>query len=320
MLQIVRDRTPLTEKLIDEVNKHAREVASSLLDILSRSSPLYVTYAGASYAIAAARTFYWIVKQLTNTPIYMDSLDSFIYHVVAYRDEKPSLLAFVEPGGENIVGRLGELAGIFNVDAAVVTPPIPPPLKPRLESKLIAMEYSGRRPALFYVILAAVLGAEMVKRSGVSGRRSARLEDELSNIASTYDELVRRYKEPISAIAKKAKELATADKMRSTIEFYGTPTMLPAAIIFHSYTCEVAASNYGEISALFSKLAAGPLKSSMLVVLLATGVESDLIREAKFKLTATGKADFIEVIINTDPLSAPIYGTILAESFYDALH
>lgn len=307
MLPLTRDRYALAaatrEELRNAEEKLQQLVAELPLEQFLGAPTLYIAYAGPFYARAAAGLLYWPLRQLTEKDVHLDPAESLSYHVLAYRDTEAAAIAFFEPGSENTLARLSEASRLTGTRLLAVAPPLPPPVEDRVTSQgteLVVVE--GLPLVTAYLLLAAKLAAEAAKRLGGIELRRKRIVNEYSNISVVYDELLAEAKEELGKIAAAAE---TVD-----IVAY-TPTMEPAAAIA-SLAIAVKRGSPPATMTLTDALStiAHGLKPRTLLV-LATTAEQDLLREAKFKLSFTAQQTRLtQLVIGTDPLTAPLYASI----------
>ncbi|ABM79898.1 hypothetical protein [Hyperthermus butylicus] len=61
-------------------------------------------------------------------------------------------------------------------------------------------------------------------------------------------------------------------------------------------------------------------QQGIFLLVFATDVEADILRELRFKLSiAQNKGKLAEIIMHTDPLTAPVYASLIAELIGDML-
>lgn len=307
MLPLTRDRHALAaatrEELRSAEEKLQRLVAELPLDQFLGAPTLYLAYAGPFYARASASLLYWPLRQVTEKDVHIDPAESLSYHVLAYRDTEAAIIAFFEPGSENTLARLSEASRLTGTRLLAVTPPLPPPVEDRVASQgaeLVIVE--GLPLATAYLVLSAKLAAEAAKRIGGIELRRKRIIEEYSNIHSVYDDLV----------AETRKELDEIASTMNSIDIVAyTPTMEPAAAIA---SLAVAAKRGTPPATMtltdaLSVIAHGLRPRALLA--LATTAEQDLLREARFKLGFTAQQTRLtQLVIGTDPLTAPLYASI----------
>lgn len=319
MLQIIRNSSSLTEEELKSIEKRVNRIIedniSKLPQIIRKT--IYISYSGSWYAESSAHIFYWILRQITDTNIYVGSADSFIYHVIAYREENPLYISFTEEGSETIVSRLFHLANLMKFNLVAVTPPLPPNIKQNIPYNVELIELNYPKIHIYSVLLAAKLSINMAKLLTSIKTRSTKIFEEIGDISIVYNELVNQYQDVLE-------DLVAEVKKYKKLFIFSTPTLYPAAIFKRYYTLLWGADVYlFPLSSLTSKNIEELLDNNTLVLVLASTVEEDLIREVKFKLTVKeiiNESLIKTIVIKTDPLTAGIYGVLLSEKYSEILN
>lgn len=288
----------------------ADRISPRIASELSAGNPkLYISYAGFSYSKAAAVSLYRTLTQLAQVDVVLEDATTLIYHVLAYRENPSSIILFVEPGNENTLGRLADTAKYTGGTLVALTPPLPPILKQRVEQSAEVVEVAAEKPVVTYLSTALLVAAKLADASGGVKLRINRVLSEVSSLDEAVEELVERYKQQIGEMAR----LAVGNN-DSVVIF--TPTMEPAAIVYVS-----AAFSRGGTTRMLSvseALAAISLAEKLKwssVLILSTDAEQDSVREIQFKLSMKNpNTRKILVNVRTDPLTAPLYATILVEA------
>jgi hypothetical protein len=295
-----------TRRYVERQSKLASTIAERIRDAIASGEEkvVYAAYAGHSYARAAAIAYYRALRQLAQSMVGLETVEALIYHTLAYREESSTILLFAEPGTENMIGRLADAARYTGAKVAIVAPPLPPILKARVEDEAL-VEVNDPDPALAYIVSSVRLAAETAaKLSGVK-LRVERLRAEMEKLEPIVDELIARYKgelEQISGIKKGAR-----------VAVVYTPTMEPPAILLGEALRARGPTTITPTSSALSRMTAH--KSGWdSVVILSTDVEADSIRELQFKMSVTANVKHsIRVNLRTDPLTAPVYASILVK-------
>ncbi len=310
MLQVPGDRSALTSSELARLEDTLSEVAAAAADHLTeKRGRLYVAYAGEGYAKAAASIVYWPLRQLTSIDVEVLSLETLLYHVMAYReDEDSSILAFYEEGAETLAARLAQAGEIMGYRVVHVAPPLAPLLREQLDrwGQHLASMDTGSSVGVSYIIFAAKTLMNLLGRLGATRVRGDRVETEYRSIAAVYDSLLESYRNQLSKIRE-----SLGNRIDGVV--YYTPTLDGAA----SLASKRAETRYNTrlscrpISSVHSDLAAGSRPEFMVV--LHTGAEDDLVRAARFEATRRGySADKMVVLrFNTDPVTAPLYAALL---------
>ena len=297
-------------ELVEKAEKWSNESVDEGLGFLEPASRLYIAFLGDGYGEAAAYLAYWFVRVLApNLYVEIHSGEDLTYHVFAYQEEttvaNTRVAVFAEEGVENSLARLADAARLTGTRLLIVAPPTPPIIEARLGEPHVRVLLGGNATleALFY---AAKLGFELGRRKGVKSFRTDRLGGEIGNYAEVVEELVEKYRDFIESVKSVSGDVAIAF----------TPTMKPAAILLRSYfEAKGVQASMMTVAGLVKRLSTG--KVSRNVVLLCTDVEEDSVREARFKasmMMPSRQPKLIELHMKTDPLTAPIYASILVYS------
>jgi len=297
-------------ELVGKAERWSNESVAESLGFLEPASRLYIAFLGDGYGEAAAYLAYWFIRVLApNLYVEVHPGEDLTYHVFAYQEEEhvagTRVVVFAEEGVENPLARLADAARLTGTRLLIVSPPTPPLVEARLGEPHVRVLLGGNAvlEALFY---AAKLGFELGRKKGVKSFRTDRLGGEIGNYAEVVEELVEKYRGFTEAVRGISEDVAVAY----------TPTMRPAAVLLRSYfEARGVAVSTTTVAGLVRRLSAGRVPRN--VVLLYTGVEEDSIREARFKasmMMPSRQPRLIELHMKTDPLTAPIYASILVYS------
>ena len=306
MLPLPRDSTALTPATLSSIEADSTGKAEHVVEHIGSPTTIYVAFAGSSYAQASAQLFHWILRQLTEKTIYMGPVEAFLYHTLAYHDESSFILLFAEPGSENIIARTADAAHITGTRLLVVTQPLPDIIAERVGRENL-VEIASPRPSIHYVLVAAKSAAKLAERFSSIRVRVKRLVNELSSVTSIYESLIERYNDIVPIIAE-----ILAKKERA--DLYASTTMLPPAYILAGY---IDNARVYPISSLPVHVTSKQLHRN--VITLLTDIEADILKEVKFKVSMymPGNNRIVELILHTDPLTAPIYGSLVIEHALD---
>lgn len=279
---------------VAEAVRRAEEWAGAslgeLLHAFSGCRRIHVAWLGLR-ARAAGLVLYWFLRQLTSLDVELVLGEAAAYHTAAYRGSGGvCLLLYVEEGAESSAVRVCDAYRFTGVESVtVLSPPLPAPVAARLRGQGVSLvDLPGWLEA---VILSARLGLGLAERHGAGGVRVERLRGELGDLAG---------------VAREAAERFSALRSIGEGDFIAySPTMEPPALL--AWRPGVTLLPLSAASAL---IASGRLRGARLYMLY-TGVEDDLAREARFKASlSTPPLSLVEVRVNTDPLTAPIYASI----------
>lgn len=287
------------EALRREVEKGAR-LKDALTSLASEArEKIIFSYTGAGGV--AAWIAYWFVKQLApGVSVEIQPGDALAFHVLAYRESRDeyspasdtTVYLFVGPGGENQSIMVRDASLYTGARLAIISPRLPPLLRDRLGEEPRLLELDGVYTILA-PIAAALLALEIGESRGYSGTRVKRVEREVLTLTEVLDDLLERF----SDTARRAAECRSVE---CTVIY--TPTMRSAAIL-HSLLYGSRPLGVQDALAAFMGGVGGR------VLLMYTRGDADAVREVRFRALSRG-ASLVEVVMPTDPLTAPIY-TIL---------
>ena len=310
MLQGTADSSTLiaeTKRYVRRQVELALAICEKLTDTLENvggSTVVYAGYAGYSYARAAAITYYRALRQLAQLNANIEAVEALTYHVLAYREEGSIILLFAEPGTENMLGRIADAARYTGAKLTIVSPPLPPILKVWINENHL-VEVNEEDPTLAYMIASLRLAARTASKASGVKLRIDRLKSEMEDLDSIVEDLILKYRGELEQLAR--------IREGANIAITFTPTMEPPAIILGRVLQEKGFASLMPISSMLSYLATKS-KPWDYVVVLSTDVEADSVRELQFKLSMTSKPpSIVRINLRTDPLTAPVYATILAK-------
>ncbi len=321
MLSFTRNGFNIGEPLGDSLRKAegwgkqaAKEVVTSLAEATEK---VLITFAGLGYGEAAAYMLYWLLTQLSPaiSPFIIE-LEGLTYHTLAYREYRNGVvIVFVEEGMENRLVRLSDAVRLTGLKLVVVSPPQPPIVRVRLGEETLFVEVPEARPALYLLSFAANLGAEIAKRFGDESKRVERVSTEFESFAHLLPDVEKRYSDFISSMVK-----IIESKAAFLVSF--TPTMRPPAALLAQLAARRGVHVVRE--PLASTIARAAQRSHIpgTLVLLRTDVEEDGVRELRFKLSnmmPSRQPNLIELHMKTDPLTAPLYASMVVEAINDRL-
>lgn len=298
------------KELVERAEKWSNESVVKDLEFLESASRLHIAFLGDGYSEAAAYLAYWFIRVLAPS-LYVEVHpgEDLTYHVFAYQEEDTvagtRVVVFAEEGVENSLARLADAARLTGAKLLIISPPTPPLIEARLGEPhaRVLLGSNATLEALFY---AAKLGFELGRRKGVKSFRTDRLGGEVGNYAEVVEELVEKYRGFIEAVRGVSGDAIVAF----------TPTMRPAAVLLRSYfEARSVVVSTTTVAGLIKRLSTG--KVSRNIILLYTDVEEDSVREARFKasmMMPSRQPKMVELHMKTDPLTAPIYASILVYS------
>ncbi len=279
------------------------------IKLLGPAKEVLVSHVGGVAAEAAAYEAYWILRTLGKPFTWIGSLEDIAYHTLAYTkgEVERAILLVAEEGTDNSIARMLDAAKLTETRLVIVKQgPLHPLLEQRLPDTSTTLEVVMGNPILALQLLAVKVAARTSLESpGDSeglAKRAQRILEEVESLPEVVDELLHRYAGAINKIR--------GVKERAVIA-YSTTMRPPALILSDHYIKNGIVVRLLPLSELAAILTRGE-KLHGSTILLRTGVEDDYGREIGFKLSTRGmKHSSIEVRINTDPLTAPLYATLI---------
>ncbi len=291
------DRSELKRR-VAEAEGYASRVAGEVAS--EARERVVISYTGSGDI--PAYTAYWILREVAPTaPVEIYPGDALAFHILAYRrsgrDEysvasDTTIILFAGPGGENQLLLVRDAAVHTGAGLVVVAPRLPPLIEERLGPEPLLVEPPDPYP-LGATILAARVAAVLAARMGERNVRVERVGRETGDVASIVDDLLERHGGDAERVAG----------CHSCV-YTHTPTMRGPALLAARMSGGFAVG----VQELLGYLAAGG--STRGVALLYTSADEDVVRELRFKCMSRG-ASIVELRMATDPVTAPLYATIL---------
>ncbi|GAB6148527.1 hypothetical protein [Stetteria hydrogenophila] len=219
-------------------------------------------------------------------------------HVLPYREDAPAVVVFTDGGKSALTVVAAEQAAMLGAETYIVGPELHPVYEEKLG--MLGVErvtVKGRHP-----VMAATLAAlEWAPRP--LGARAARLRRELDSLPSAAEWVVERFREQIEAIAGEQPGAV-----------YYTPAMAPAAF----YLARLAGEAGGSRPCVEPLQYLDEARRGVPAVAMYTELERHALREKVMAARVRG-VKFVEVAVNTDPLTAGIYGMLLSAAAYQRM-
>jgi hypothetical protein len=314
LLQRIKNGTPITQSELANLEKTiSGKMEEGTKDFLRETffKTLYIGYFGSGFAKSAAGILYWPLRQLSNKDVRLTPGEEILYHTLPYHDEDSLVILFAEPGTENLVAKTSDAVRLTGSRMLVIAPPLPDIILSRITGPSITIDYQDL--PLAFIIAAAKLATILSKSIGEIKIRTERVVNEYSEISIIYNDLIDRYRNNIANISD------TIVQLKKVI-IYTSPTLEPASNLLHWYLNTVAIeSKLATISTLLSDIStsANYLFADTLSLIVSTDVEADILREAKFKASLANIRSYLsELVIHTDPLTAPLYASLISNRIY----
>ena len=294
-MQEPRNRTDLTvfKKNIGKLEKIASNIAEKIYShLLGTEKETIIAYYRQGYLPASIT--YWVTATLNKEKnITMGEAGTLAYYLLVYREAGTSILYTTTPHSPSTIHFL-QAAKLTGYKVLLVTID---PLDERIRDILapyspIYIKSSDELEAAIIMSFAAFSAATKLSKE-LLGRRGRRLyEHSKEGFTVILDELIHKYNSVLQQILR-------AEQIRVT----STKLLEPASLFFVETLRRLDKTAYYEPIDFIT----GP----GVILLLSTSVEDYLIKERRFKLNLTG-SKIIEISLNTDPLEAQIYISLLA--------
>ena len=288
------------ESSLRSAEKWANSTSENLVKEIGEAEPI-ITFAGKG-AIPAL-VFYWAYQILASKPTVMLEVDAATFHLLPY-GEGYKLIHFASTGKDSSLVRIADAAKFTNSQLVVISPEIHKMLTQKLKHARIFEVPSNLELTVATSILALKSGYGLaVLHSKRSDERIKRLESEISDLAGVVEEVIRSYEDKVLDAYK-----ALTSSLDLVVTY--TPTMESSA----RYLAETAYSAFGKIipilpiSSVIDKVSGGSV-----IIAFTTGVEDDSVKELRYKCL-TSMCKLIEFRVNTDPVTAQIYGLMLGKA------
>lgn len=216
-------------------------------------------------------------------------------HIVPYREDVPAVVVFTAGGKDSLAVMASEQASTIGVRTILVGPELHPAYEEKVG--MLGCErvtVRGRHP-----IMAATI-ASLKWSPRPLGARASRLEDEIASLASAAEWVLERFRDTVEALSQEDPEAV-----------YYSPAMAPAAF----YLARLASKRMGVPPYVVPLQYLGEARRGAGVVVMLTELERFAARERLMTARVRG-VRYVEVSINTDPITAGVYGMLLSAAAY----
>jgi len=298
-LQGIRSSSGLNKlkKIIEIGETWAREREKEVARFIEEAgNNIVITYSGLGYSPASI--LYWIITTAfpdKNTALF-DS-DTIAYYRLPY-SKSSSIIHFSTRPDDPALIRLSDTSRWTNNRLLIITPEPPEVLKELLRGSPYIQTPSSSNEIItcFYESMLSLLVGVKIARS--RGKRFIRLEKFIDEgYGPILDEFFERYRNVTSTITK-----------YKSIIVSSTSLLEP-----HVHVLIQALRNIG-IQASFIPITMLTPLSSENILIVATSIEENIVKEKKFK-ALMNNANVIDFTLNVDPLEAPIYIHLVSMSF-----
>ncbi len=294
------------EKTIDSIVREAQKHSRVLLGFLEESDDLFIAYSGRWFSEPSAHLLYLFLSTLVEDfPVRVGSIEEFLYYVAGYTDKYSSVVFLGEPGSESLVFRLLSVLRATGRRAAIVSPPLPPQLIGMLETSNAVYSEIEHFCPLLGLITSFYAGVDYASAKKTKNMRISRLLGE-KDITSALDELNSIY----SRLVGKIRSFLSGSEGVNIV--YST-TMRAPALLLQVLGGEKTCPRLFMLTEFMQKIREGFCDRNPVIVFTTT-VESDVVRELKSSILlrcGNKMGDIVDFTVKTDPLTAPIYASIV---------
>ena len=287
----------VSEMLPDDVVEH-----SNILSAFIGSGRRDVIVTNAGSFTSPARFLVLCLRNMTSRNATYFTPQELMYYVVPYDEGRESdIIIFASPDGLNTLNLLIDQVKWtgHRICVVIAADNVPQVIRHKISTESVIYIKNTARSISWLLqthVLAGLAVANFISRSGVRGKR---LWEEFTNIKTIISDLLEHY----------------IDDLISIKEFMAVPHLITASPTMWGVAEYLAYSNVFKVQ----RFLAMPheiknfIRFINKVLLITTDVEEYSMKELK-GLTITAATEFKELKVRTDPLTAPVYGLILART------
>ncbi len=287
----------VSEMLPDDVVEH-----SNILSAFIGSGRRDVIVTNAGSFSSPARFLVLCLRNMTSRNATYFTPQELMYYVVPYDEGRESdIIIFASPDGLNTLNLLIDQVKWtgHRICVVIAADNVPQVIRHKISTESVIYIKNTARSISWLLqthVLAGLAVANFISRSGVRGKR---LWEEFTNIKTIISDLLEHY----------------IDDLISIKEFMAVPHLITASPTMWGVAEYLAYSNVFKVQ----RFLAMPheiknfIRFINKVLLITTDVEEYSMKELK-GLTITAATEFKELKVRTDPLTAPVYGLILART------
>ncbi len=283
--------TSLSDYLDSVCSADISEHIDGLVSFFRSGGDILITYSG--MYVSPTNYLFLLLRSLTNINAYAIEPEAITYYVAPYCEVGARKVLIINSGGDAALVRILDQLTLTGYEVMLVSfTPLANAVKAKVRDDMLTLFLTD--DLLQQHLLIGMAVAEFLNRSGVRGYR---LWYELNNLKPVLKDLVSVYVGKLLEVREFAKEPFMVTY---------TPSMLgPAEYITYRYNLSMP--RY----LIQLNTVKHFIRYVRKVLLISTDVEEFSIKEVR-GLKLSGVADVCELRIRTDPLTAPVYGLILA--------
>lgn len=294
LLQKLRDSSNLglLTQEISQVESEARNLSRKLLDFLvqSRGTTILYSYTGLGYVPASLMYWFSLTFQSGKYPVLAEAEEASIY-LAPYRDDF-SLVIFSTGEYSKLITAI-QVARMLEIEYFAIAPEPPAENLKQLARHydVITIPYQDQVKTVLFTVITAFLALSELHKGALSSRGQRLFSHGAEGFACVFQSLVEKYVSTIESATRCSSLIVTSSRF------------LEAPAILLSYALRSSGLNvhYSPLEGIPSST-----ETPILGVFLTT--EERIRREFK----TTKKASLLELLLNVDPLEAPVYVSLLA--------
>ena len=241
-------------------------------------------------AMGSAHLYYWGLRLASwRDDVVLGDCATIASEVLPYSDNYRSLIIFSLDPGDPAILYAYDPANLSGLEVFIVSPRLAPVLEDRVEPAWI-LQLPGKAP-LFESSIASLFWAF---RHSPEGVRVSRLKDEVENLSSSVEGLIEAYSEIAGKLGETVGE---------GLPVAASPMMMPALASHSMLDSSIRPIPYWALPSLARR---GKREK---LIFYYTSVEESFYRRLLFNLRT--KYNILEVRLNTDPLTAPLYAMMI---------
>ncbi len=277
------------------VNENVNKAIDEVLKLIESSNRLIFTYAG-PYS-SPARYVTLVLNSLAGKECRWIHPQDLMYYLAPYDEGVEAwVTVLASDEGLNTLSLLTDQLVWTRHNVSLITQhELPDVIRYKLPDNVSVVSLNTNEWLMASHLVVAMAAAKSVRK----GIRRDRLLKEFSSISPIVDDLIEEYEEEI---------LKAVEMLRNPVIITATPTMWGAAE-YVTYSRSLKTGRYliepeavPQISVYVGR-----------VILFSTDVEEYAVKQIK-SLTLMTSVKVLDIRIHTDPLTAPMYGLILAKA------
>jgi len=287
----------VVNEIKDIVSIDLKNQSTYMAEFISGGSNVILTYTGSYSSPATYMTL--LLRSITKINASLFTPKELTYYIVPYNEGREArVLIYSSIDGLSELNILMDQLRLTGHEFIVVTPTtLPNILSCKMpKEKIILLNLEGKER--YWPLLAHIVsGLAIAKLMNVKGVRANRIWNELNNIALIIDSLVSYYEDIVEDIV---------EFLSRPLLITATPTM-KAVAEYLAYSHDIRVKRF----LVNAEGVRNFVRFINRLLIIETEVEEYSMKEIK-GLALTTASEIRELKFKTDPLTAPIYGLIIA--------